>query len=121
MKKIEVYEDSNKVLHRDEDSYITAESKILHEQFVQLHSVWLQAVKNDPTNHYKFLKYIKDLIEKTEDFEEQYKEKIDFFTKAKKIRSKDYHYDSAYENSNWNDSPGEWRGISAQDLGIPNC
>jgi len=56
-----------------------------------------------------------------EENQKSFEEKINFIKEAKKIIHETREYNRFYPNPNWNDSPGEWLGISAQDLGVPNC
>ena len=121
--KVEVYKDSKGNLHEKEDDYLLAELKIETDNAISLHERWLSFMEVDPTNHYLLLQYLAKLIKETPDFDETLNERIELLQKAKEIRRKNIvkEGNSCSANSNWNDSPGEWLGISAQDLGVPNC
>ena len=80
--------------------------------------------RSDPENYYKILHHLIDVSKKQtdEEIEKTYKEHISFIEEAKRIKySNEPDYDGDEINANWNESPGSWLGISAQDLGVPNC
>lgn len=121
--KIEAYKDSKGKLHEKEEDYLLAELEIESESIVSLHERWLAFMEKDPTFHYQLLKHLINLAKEDNLAEEKIDRRIEMLEKAKEIKRKNTikNKDSYSANPNWNDSPGEWRGISAQDLGIPNC
>lgn len=121
--KVEVYKDSKGKLHENRNEYYSAELKIMHENNIEVWEHWLEMVKSDPENFYKILKHLIELFKKEtpEELEKHYQEKIDFIKEAKKIERETECDEPSSGESNWNASPGDWLGIYAQDLGVPNC
>ena len=122
-RKIEVYKDSNGKLHENRNDYYVAETKIMHKDNIEMWKHWSELVESDPEMFYKIMMNFTKIIEsKTpEENQKSFEEKINFIKEAKKIINEISQHDRFFQNPNWNDSPGDWLGISAQDLGVPNC
>jgi len=123
--KVEVYKDSKGKLHENRNEYYSAELKIMHEANIENWEHWLEMVKDDPENFYKIMmNFIKIIESKTpEENQKSFQEKIDFIKEAKRIENENEAESGEpfSGESNWNASPGDWLGIYAQDLQIPNC
>jgi len=124
-RKIEVYKDSKGKLYEDRDKYYVAELEIIHQKNIELFEYWLDIVRLEPENYYKLLRTLlkSDKINDEID-EKKFNEHMNFIKEAKKIKSEMMmrnEYPDYESNSNWNSNPGDWLGISAQDLGVPNC
>lgn len=117
--KIEVYKDSNGKLYENRKDYYINEYSIIKENQIKKFESFLNSIKEDPENYYKIIKGLYEYGKSSENnMSKQYKEKIDFIKEAKKyINNSNQDYNTNQEmNSNFNSSPGDDHGITAQDL-----
>lgn len=131
MKQIKAYKDSKGKLHENKEDYLVAEYKINKDKFIILHEQFLALVTAGPEYHYKILKDLTNslysTLKKYNGSMDKVNEEIDIRMKniieAKNIINKrKYQFnDDSFSSDNWNESPGSWRGIDAQDIGLPNC
>lgn len=125
-RKVEVYKDSNGKLHEKREEYLIAELDIIHKSQIETWKFFLERVKSDPTEHFKILSSLASKVDTQtkEEREASLKEHLNFIKEAKKaVLSKECGISMGEPRvtENWNESPGTWLGISAQDLNIPNC
>ena len=122
--KVEVYKDSNGILYEKREDYLIAELDIMHKSQIETWEFFLERVKNNPTEHFKILAMLASKMENqtTEERNKELKEHIEFVKEAQRAKiKKECSTDLSTSQDNWNKTPGSWLGISAQDLGIPNC
>lgn len=122
--KVEVYKDSNGKLHEKREDYLIAELDIMHKSQIETWEFFLERVKSDPTEHFKILASLASRCDTqtSEERNKSLKDYINFVKEAQYVKiGKEYTPDDNIASDNWNESPGSWLGISAQDLGIPNC
>ena len=126
--KIEVWKDQKGVIHEKRESYILATAEINKERSISFIEKLLELSKKHP---FVLDSYAYDIAKSTiasgislEELEKKYNEKVSFYKEAESIKSgliAKVHNGSGSSNSNWNDNPGYDYGMSASDLGVPNC
>lgn len=122
--KIEVWKDKRGNLHESRDSYILAELEIFKDGQVRTFEMVKKIMKDNKLAFYTYLKkVVESAIENPESAKQEMLEIENMIKEAANIerRKPKASSDDSCSNPNWNDSPGEWLGISAQDMGIPNC
>lgn len=121
-KKVEVWKDRKGGLHEDRRSYVIAEVELYKKSQHEVLEYYIQKYGDLALTHIiktiingiKTLKTLDAICEE----EKQIDDLLDEYRQYKK--TPDNSAGNSIEQENWNTSPGEWLGISAQDLGIPN-
>jgi hypothetical protein len=126
MKKVTAFKDSNGKLHENYSDYVKSEVKILQEKNIEIFQHFVEAIKKDGVNFYhimnKFREISLQINDKShkEDYEKMCKlyrdYKVIIAKENKRVSSDNANDNFGEDNSNYNSSPGFWRGITAQDI-----